>query len=82
MEYYSTIKKKEIESVIVRWMNPKPVKERAVSQKEKSKHCILRHIYVESTKRVLMNLFTEKDGDTGTENGLVNTAEEGESRIN
>ena len=37
---------------------------------------------MESTKTVLMNLFTEKDGDTGTENGLVNTAEEGESRIN
>ena len=38
-------KKKEIESVIVRWMNPEPVIQRAVSQKEKSKHCILMHIY-------------------------------------
>ena len=29
-----------------------------------------------------MNLFTEKNGDTGIENGLVNTPEEGESRTN
>ena len=37
---------------------------------------------METTKTLLMNLFAEKNGDTGIENGLVNTAEEGESRTN
>ena len=35
MEYYSAIKKNEIESVIVRWKNLEPVIQSAVSQKEK-----------------------------------------------
>ena len=37
MEYYSAIKKKESESVLVRWMNLEPVVQSEVSQKEKNK---------------------------------------------
>ena len=45
MEYYSAIKRNEFESVIVRWMNLEPVIQSEVSQKEKNKHGILRHLY-------------------------------------
>ena len=43
--YYSTIKKDEFESVLVRWMNLEPVTESEASQKEKNKCHILMHIY-------------------------------------
>ena len=36
MEYYSSIKKSELESVLVMWMNLKPVIQREVTQKEKT----------------------------------------------
>ena len=36
MEYYSSIKKNEFESVVVRWMNLEPVIQSEVSQKEKN----------------------------------------------
>ena len=36
MEYYSSIKKSESESVLVIWMNLKPVIQREVTQKEKT----------------------------------------------
>jgi len=44
MEYYSTIKRNGFESVLVRWMNVKPVIQGEVSQKEKNKYHILMHI--------------------------------------
>ena len=37
MKYYSGIQGNEFESVLVRWMNPEPVIQSEVSQKEKSK---------------------------------------------
>ena len=40
MEYYSAIKMNTFESVLVRWMNLKPIKSEA-SQKEKDKYCML-----------------------------------------
>ena len=40
MEYYSAIKRNAFESVLMRWMNLEPV-----SQKEKDKYHILKHIY-------------------------------------
>ena len=43
MEYYSVIKRKAFESVLMRWMNLEPVKQSEVSQKEKTKYCILKH---------------------------------------
>ena len=45
MEYYSTIKSNEFESVLVRWMKLEPVIESEVSQKEKNKYHILTQIY-------------------------------------
>ena len=45
MEYYSAIERNTFESVLMRWMNPKPIIQSEVSQKEKYKYCILTHIY-------------------------------------
>ena len=44
MEYYSAIKKKAFESVLMRWMKLDPIIESEVSQKEKNKHHALRHV--------------------------------------
>ena len=38
-------------------MSLEPIIQSEVSQKEKDKYCILTHIYIESRKMVLMNLF-------------------------
>ena len=45
----------------VRWMNLEPVIQSEVSQKKKSKFCILMHMYMESRKIVLMNQFAGKE---------------------
>ena len=45
MEYYSVIKRNAFESVLMRWMNLKPIIQSEVSQKKKDKHHILTHIY-------------------------------------
>ena len=45
MEYYSAIKRNRFESVPMRWMNLEPIIQSEVSQKEKDKYRILRHIY-------------------------------------
>ena len=45
MEYYSAIKRNTFESFLTRWMNLEPIIQSEVSQKEKDKYCILRHIY-------------------------------------
>ena len=59
MEYYSAIKKKASESVLMRWMNLKPITQKTeVSQKEKYKYHALMHIYMESRKLILMYLFS------------------------
>ena len=39
------MKRNEFESVELRWMNPKSVIQSELSQREKNKYCILRHIY-------------------------------------
>ena len=44
------------ESVLMRWMSLEPIIQSEVSQKEKDKYSI--HIYMESRKMVLKNLFT------------------------
>ena len=56
--YYSGIKRNAFESVVMTWMNLEPIIQSEVSQKEKEKYCILTHIYMESRKMVLKNLFT------------------------
>ena len=45
MGYYSAIKRKTFESVLMRWMNLEPIIQSEVSQKEKDKYQILTHIY-------------------------------------
>ena len=45
MDYYSAIKRNEIELFVVRWMDLETVIESEVSQKEKNKYCMLTHIY-------------------------------------
>ena len=45
MEYYSAIKRNEIELFVVRWMDLESVIQREVRQKEKNKYCMLTHIY-------------------------------------
>ena len=44
MEYYSAIKKKEIESPVETWMDLEIVIQSEVSQKEKNKYRILTHV--------------------------------------
>ena len=45
MQYYSAIKRNEIELCVVRWMDLDSVIQSEVSQKEKNKYCMLTHIY-------------------------------------
>ena len=45
MEYYSAIKRNEIELFVVRWMDLESVIQSKVSQKEKNKYCMLTYIY-------------------------------------
>ena len=45
MEYYSAIKRNEIELFVVRWMHLESVIQTEVSQKQKNKYCVLTHIY-------------------------------------
>ena len=45
MEYYSAIKRKEIELFAVRWMDVECVIQSKVSQKQKNKYSMLTHIY-------------------------------------
>ena len=46
MEYYSAIRRNECESVVVRQMNLEPAIQSEVNQREKTKYCILMHIYI------------------------------------
>ena len=46
MEYYSAIKRNEIELFLVRWMELESVIQSEVSQKEKNKYHMLTRIYV------------------------------------
>ena len=45
MEYYSAIKKKALQSVLMRWMKLEPIIQSEVSQKEKHQYSMLMHIY-------------------------------------
>ena len=45
MEYYSAIKRREIELSVVRWMDLESVIQSEVSQKEKNKYHRLTHTY-------------------------------------
>ena len=45
MEHYSATKRNTFESVLMRSMNPEPIIQSELSQKEKNKCCILMHIH-------------------------------------
>ena len=45
MEYYSAMKRNEIELFVVRWMDPETDIQSEVSRKEKNKYHMLTHIY-------------------------------------
>ena len=45
MGYYSAIKRNSFEAVLVRQMNIEPIIHSEISQKEKNKYCILKHIH-------------------------------------
>ena len=45
MEYYSAIKRKTFESVLMRWMKLELIIQSEISQKEKHHYSILAHIY-------------------------------------
>ena len=45
MEYYSAIKRNEMEVFVMRWMELESVIKSEVSQKEKNKYSMLTHIY-------------------------------------
>ena len=79
MEYYSAIKMKTFESVLMRWMNLKPITESEWSQKEKDKYCILMH-YMESRKMVLKNLFAGQQWRNRHKDRLMDVGR-GEERV-
>ena len=45
MEYYSAIKRNEIELFVARWMDLETIIQSEVSQKEKNKYRMLRYIW-------------------------------------
>ena len=53
MEYYSAIKRKTFESVLMRWMKLEPIIQSEVSQKEKYQYSI----YMEFRKMVMITLY-------------------------
>ena len=61
MEYYSAIKRNEIELFVVRWMDLESVIQSEVSEKEKNKYCMLTHIWnLKKKEIVLMNLWAKQ----------------------
>ena len=62
MEYYSAIKRNDIELFVVRWMDLESVIQSEVSQKEKNKCRMLTHICgILKKKKVLKNLGTGQE---------------------
>ena len=51
MEYYSAIKRNTFESVLMRWMNLKPIIHSEVSQEEKNRCYIVTCIYIWNLER-------------------------------
>ena len=63
MEYYSAIKRNEIELFVARWMDLESVIQSEVSQKEKNKYRMLTHIYriKKKKKKVMKNLGARRE---------------------
>ena len=64
MAYYSAIKKKEIMPFAATWMDLEIIILSEVSQTKTNAICY--HLYVESKKRIQMNLFTKQEIDSQT----------------
>ena len=79
MEYYSAIKRSEIELFVVRWMDPETVIQSEVSQKDKNKYCMLTHIYIwnlknKKKKKCFWRTYgLDRNRGTDIENGLEDT---------
>ena len=72
-EYYSTINRNEIGSTAVIWVNLEPVTQTEVSQNEKNKYCISKHVHgIWEHGRGEPIFRTGIAGDV--ENGLADTA--------
>ena len=54
MEYYSAIKRNEIELFVVRWMDLESVIQNEVSQKEKNKYRMPTHIWNLKRKKIVL----------------------------
>ena len=54
MEYYSAIKRNEIELFVVRWMDLESLIQSEVSQKEINKYRMLTHIYGIFKKKIML----------------------------
>ena len=59
MEYYSAIKNKAFESVLMRGMKLEPIIQSKVSQEEKHQYSILMHIYG-FRKTIMMTLYVRQ----------------------
>ena len=79
MEYYSVIKRNEIGSFGVMWMNPEPVLQSEIRKKKKQIYIHTQtHTYIYGIWKNDTNESICKTGrDTDVENGLVDTVEEG-----
>ena len=60
MEYYSAVKKNSFESVLMRYMKLEPIIQSEVSQKDKEYYSILRHIYMEFRKMVMITVYAKQ----------------------
>ena len=62
MEYYSAIKRNEIEVFVVRWLELESVIQSEVGQKEKNRYSMLTHIYgIYRKKKVMKNLVARRE---------------------
>ena len=61
MKYYSAIKRNAFESILMRWMNLEPIIQSEVSQREKDKYHVLKHIYGIQKNGILKTLFTGQE---------------------
>ena len=77
MQYYSAVKRKVFESVLMRWMNLEPIIQSEVSQKEKISYLTLA-ISTECKKMVLLNYLQSSREDTDPENRPMDRAQQEE----
>ena len=78
MEYYSAIKKKVFELVLMRWMKLEPIIQSEVSQKEKHQYSILLHIYGIQKDGNGDPIYKTAKKDTDIKNRFLDSVGEGE----